>query len=387
MDDKKLFLMYATLNNEEFRKYLAIDYDAHKNNGLTKSLYEHLRVPEIVARLMDNRNFQNVSDETKKKMIYSDYYPESSKVMVQVYLDDRRNLCQELHNKVCTELKIPPALVEFVNFTELGIDDYNYHYYNPREGKLYLNQEIDYSECLNTELSERVLMGTFEHELHYQLRKNYAKLETVDPKQQYVLLSILLKEFVKANLNRETGINKSELEFDDASSPGYVYSLSSTYDYLNKVFEKYGFYDKIDLEEFRENRAIYHTALVGDYVDEETEDDFDSECIYNAESGELIAEDEIEDDVALLEHSIEFDLDMIYAVEMSEINKRMDNFFRDFFLEKMSKTANSFYSHFGYLVEYDFEDEYSEYVKNCKDLENLSGIDEAIPSEDGTEFE
>lgn len=370
--------------NKRLKNFFFRDLSEPQKSGLTHTFYEHMQIPEIVLRLMDNRDFNKQSNETRKEMIYSDYYPEDAKLVHAIYLDDRRNLCQELHNKVCKELHIEPTVIRIVNFKEDTNYDYDlFHFYDTKDGILYINSMINYEECEQTELAEHVLRGTFVHEVYYKLRKNFVRMDQITGHERYLMISALMKEFVVDSLAEEQ-CNKlmDEFRFDDVYSSTQVYGILKSYNFLDDIFKKFNLLNIPSAKTLVDTRIDFLNALIGKEDEEDDEDDFedDVEVEYDEEGNAVEVSADMEDDESIMDDVLEFDFDLLYAVENTLLNKQTHGMFAEFFFEELKSCANDYYGVFE--LEFDdstFEEEYKMHRENCKEVEELDAeIDAAI---------
>lgn len=359
----QLITAYSSAKSEELDKFFYRNEKAYYENGETSTLYEDMILPNIVLRLMDNRDFKTATNEVKREMIYNDYYPEESKTDYNVYLDDRWNLCQELHNKLCKEYNITPTLIKFVNFKDTEMDYDCFEHYNPIDGIIYMNSLIDYSNCETTELAERVCQATFMHQLHMELRKNFFNLDKIDKKQRYILLSTFNKMFAFTSLSQEKagGVRRS-MEFNDGYSTGMVYSIFSTYEYLNKMFTKYKLLDHPMLRDFNESRVCYLESLLGEDAEEDEDEEY-SEFGYDEED----YEDEIDVEDGILYDTIGYDLDILYTIDTSVLNENSHKFVFNVIINEMDKCASDFYEFFGNGLKISFKDQYFDYKDSISD--------------------
>lgn len=370
MDKGQFLFLNMSINNKNMLKYFKFDSKQYKNKGETKSLYSGMNPINLVLRLMDNRNFITADNEIKKEMIYSDYYPQESKTSLAVYHDDRRNLCQELHNQLCGELGIPETLVILEDFDKLKLDVDMFHFYDPHTGKIYINTGINYSNCGAVEMAEAVIRATHIHELHNRLRTNIFNMDKLEGEKKYLLYSLFLKQFITdENYKLRRNQEARDLEFNDGYSSSYVYATYQAYDYLDKLFRKYKLEKRPELKDFYECMLSYKASLTDlSALTEEDEEQMDDSIDY-------------EEDDSLLYDTLSFDMDLLYSLETSELNDMSDGLIFETVFNEMSDTANDFYSFFGYDME-NFEDEYDLFKAEeeaSQELEDM--LNEALEEE------
>jgi len=353
-DRYRMFVLNSCTNigglaqNHGLQEYFKRDYNEPRNSGETFTFYEKMYLPEIFVRLMDNRNFKLQPDSIKCKMIHTDYYPQEARTSYDVYLDDRRNLCQELHNKLCKYLGIPETRVRFVNFRDTKYDFDMFTYYDTKDGCLYVNTEIDYSNCEPTELAERIMQGTFVHEIHYKLKKNLFKMDEVDAKERYLLVSALMKEFAINNLREEDYSTMAKcFDYNDGYSSSQLYAIFNTYNYIYSMLKKHGIEDMPEFKTFCDSRQEFLTQLIGTQEEDDNYEEFNLEFDYNEDDESVEASLDIDTQDAIIEQSLDYDFDLLYSIETSEINKDTLGMFSDFFLEELNSSADEYYEFFG----------------------------------------
>ena len=362
----------GTTKSCALRNLLQVDYDKDNGNGETSTLYENMSIINIILRLMDNRDFNAVSNEVKKEMIYSDYYPEQAKVLTAVYMDDRRNLCQELHNKMCKVLNIPKTKLIFTSFKQEEMDSSLFSYYDYNNGEILLNTDINYSDCEPTELAQRVIHATYEHEVYNNIKTNLLSLDKLGKKERYLVVSTLMKMFVTDNL-LEGGENALANSFsnEDGCSPVCIYAVYNSYEYLYNLFNKNNLNKLNILETFYESRLEFLEDLLG------TEDEpYEIEACFD-DCGEIEDCEDIDIKYAIIGDTMDYDMNLLYEVEHSEKNKDTKGFFYEFFKEELNDNADSFYGFFGldmakdeFVSEYEeFRDEYDHALED--DEENM----------------
>lgn len=381
LDKYKMFLLNTCSDidglpqSEGLKEFFKRDFSEPGRSGEIFTLYEQMQIPELVLRLMDNRDFNKQPDSIRKEMVYSDYYPNQAKTSHAIYLDDRRNLCQELHNKLCKYLNVPPTRIKLVDFKEETDYDHDlFQYYDTKDGNLYINSAMDYSNCEQTELAERVMQGTFVHEVYYKLRKNFFRLDKLKGEERYLLLSALMKEFVVNSLNEEKckGLSK-EFKFNDAYSATQIYGILSTYNYLDDMFKKLKLEKIPAVSTLINTRIDFLTALIGtEEADEDNDESLEPEIEYNEEDNSVEASMDVDEERAIIEEVLEFDYDLLYAVETSDLNMLTQGMFLDFFLEEMKECADEYYKFFG--IEFDdssFEEDYEIFRQENKALDEI----------------
>ena len=369
--EKQLILLNMCYHNEGLRRYLSRDYKKFENLGLTKSLHDDKREIDIILRLMDNRNFDKADDNTKKEMVYSDYYPLESRTDKKIYMDDRRNLCQALHNKLCAGFQIPQTLVKLVGFRETEMDEDLFQFYNYQTGEIFINTDLDFAECGETELAQAVLRGTFIYQLHNELKNNFNKIDELSGRQKYLLLSLLMKTYILESFDK-AGKKKERdaIQYNDGYSSAYVYATFSTYEYLNKLFEKYKLMNYPQLEDFKECRLTYLESLTNSGENESGDDEeFDDiTSTYDRDADEVSAEADIEDEGCILDDTIDNDIDLLYEMVTSEISKITDGELFEIFKRELNESYQDFYDFFGYQTEFGFADEFENYKETCDAL-------------------
>ena len=365
---RQVVLMNLYLNNPEMNQYLSRDFYKQRKSGETRSLYDDKNLIEVVAKLMDNRNFKRLSSEQRREMILSDYYPEEAKDNIRVYWDDRRNLCQALHNKVCELICVPETSVRLIDFRETEFDEDLFEYYDPKEGELFLNTDLDYSKCDPTEMLQRVIRGTFLHELHYKVKTKYARLESVRPAERYALLSTLLKQATTAMLGQEECHSmRDDFQYGAGYSAEYVYAVAKTYIFLEGLFRRYGLIDSPKIEKFIEEKETFFESLA---TQEDQESDFDPTITYD-EDEESVEADADCDDEGILGDTMSYDMDLLYALQTSELNNNANGIYLDFFLAEMDACAPEFYSTYGLDMTTSFKEEYEMYQYTSEMLDHL----------------
>lgn len=350
--------LYSSFKSEELDDFFSRNEREYYDNGETKTLYSGMSLANIVVRLMDNRNFNQMTDEVKREMIYTEYYPEEARGDFNVYMDDRWNLCQELHNKLCGELSITPTKLKFINFKESDIDHDCFVHYNPFDGVIYLNNLIEYHNCETTELAERVCQATFIHQLHMELKHNFYTIDKVDKKKRYMLLSTFNKMFAFTSLSQEkAGSVRRNMEFNDGYSAGMVYAIFATYEYLNKIFTCYKLTNHPMLGSFNDSRICYLESLIGNNKEEEVE----VEYYYEDE------DDETEVVEGILYDTIGYDLDILHTIDTSVLNEDSKSFVFKVLLNEMDKCAGEFYKYFGNGLQVALKDQYQDYIDAIND--------------------
>ena len=384
LDKYKIFLLNTCSDidglpqSEGLKEFFKRDFSEPERSGEIFTLYEQMQIPELVLRLMDNRDFNKQPDSIRKEMVYSDYYPNQAKTSREIYLDDRRNLCQELHNKLCKYLNVPSTRVKFVDFKEETDYDHDlFQYYDTKDGNLYINSAMEYSNCEQTEMAERVMQGTFVHEVYYKLRKNFFRLDKLKGEERYLLLSALMKEFVVNSLNEEKckGLSK-EFKFNDAYSATQIYGILSTYNYLDDMFKKLKLEKIPAVSTLINTRIDFLSALIGtEEADEDNDEGLEPEIEYNEEDNSVEASMDVDEERAIIEEVLEFDYDLLYAVETSDLNMLTQGMFLDFFLEEMKECADEYYKFFG--IEFDdssFEEDYEIFRQENKALDEIEDV-------------
>lgn len=359
-------MLYSTLNSSGIKDFLNVDVKKFKRDGETLTLYENMSLENIIVRLMDNRDFKSVPDSVKREMFYTDYYPDEAKTSYDVYMDDRRNLCQELHNKLCEKLQIPETKVKFVDFRDTELDEDLFERYNPFDGILYINTMIKYSECDKTELVERVMRGTYMHQVYTELKDCFGNFSKVDGVHRYLLLSSLSKLIALSSLSDENlnGVRR-EMEYSDGYSAGMVYSICSTYELLHSIFEENKIYEKIDLEEFKEQRLCYLKSLDDEefYGEKDDDDEFDFPDDFGEDEDEYVSE--VED--GILYDTVGYDLDILHIIDTSVLNEQVGGVVFKVLIEEIDKCAKDFYGFFGSTVETSFAEQYAEYKRELNE--------------------
>lgn len=374
--EKQLLLINMCYHSEGLRNYFSRDYKMYKNDGLTKSLHDDKKAIEIVLRLMDNRNFDKMDDTTKREMVYADYYPIEAKTDKGVYLDDRRNLCQALHNKLCAELQIPETLVRLVDFRNTEMDEDLFHYYNHNTGEIFINTGLNYSECGETQLAEGVIRATFVYQLHNELKRKFKTIDKLQDKHKYLVLSLLLKTYMAESFSALGDKKKRDaFLYNDGYSSAYVYATYSTYEYLKNLFSKYNLNNIPQLEEFNESRISYCAALTNSSLEVSDEDEEEDDIFYDPENEEVSVEAEVNDEGCILDDTIDIDIDLLYDLEMSEINKMTEGEIFNILKRELDASYEDFYDMFGYVTEFGFAEEFDNYKESCEELKEAEEMD------------
>ena len=377
--EKQLILLNMCYHNEGLKKYFSRGYNMYRDIGLTKSLYDDKNTIDIVLRLMDNRNFDKMDDKTKREMFYTDYYPVEAKTDKGVYLDDRRNLCQALHNKICLGLQIPETIVKLVDFRKTDMDEDMFHFYNHKTGEIFINTGLDYSATGETELAEAVIRATFIYQLHNELKQNFKRIDELGGKHKYLLLSLLLKTYMVETFDAEGKDKKRDaIQYNDGFSSAYVYATFSTYEYLNRMFEKYNLTKLPQLETFNEGRLSYLEALTNLNVEEreDEEGETDEDVFFDPEDEEVSVEAEVNDEGCILDDTIDLDIDLLYDTEMSSINKMTEGEIFNIFKRELDESYKDFYDFFGYKTEFGFAEEFDNYKESVIALEETEEFEE-----------
>lgn len=384
-DSIRAVMLYATLNSPGLHKFLKAEFVDHKLTGETMTLYEKMSFENIVLRLMDNRDFNALSENEKASMVYTDYYPESARTDERVFMDDRWNLCQELHNKLCAELHIPETLVKIVNFKETEMDDDLFEHYDPFSGIIYLNSEIKYHNCSETELVERVMHATYMHKLYCELRRNFGNLSAVDGKYRYLLCSCLNKLVALSSLTDENlpGVRR-EMEYNDGFSAGMLYAVFSAYNRLNKMFTEHNLYSYPGLQKylttFKLDRESFMSRIT-DEIGQENEDEDDDEDLTELDGYDELDEFEKE----LLEPEVEegllyscagYDMDILHIIDTSVLNEQIGKTMFPILLNEMDGCARDFYAFFGSKVTTPFKEQYEEYMSELDESGDEEEFDE-----------
>lgn len=382
-EEKQLILINMCYHNEGLKSYFSRGYNMYQNVGLTKTLYDDKKTIDIILRLMDNRNFDKVDEKTKREMVYSDYYPLEAKTDKGVYLDDRWNLCQALHNKVCKSFEIPETIVKLVDFRKTEMDEDLFHFYNYKTGEIFINTALNYSEIEETELPEAVIRATFIYQLHNELKKNFKKIDELNGRQKYLLLSLLLKTYMAEthNLNKENK-KRDAILYNDVYSSAYIYATFSTYEYLKQMFERYNLSNIPQVKRFNECRLSYLGALTNSNIndnqddEDEDEDEMDEDVFFDPENEEVIAEGELEDEGCILDDTFDTDIDLLYDMEFSKINEMTEGELFNIFKRELDESYKDFYDFFGYYTEFGFAEEFDNYKQSCIALEETEEFEE-----------
>lgn len=337
---------YLLLNSPEINEILNKDYIKRAKENTTPTFYTNDSFYELVFRLLLNKDFENEPDEIKTKLIYTDYYPESARTSFAVYMDDRRNLCQEFHNRLCAEFKIPRTSVRFLEFTEdIGQDkEYFYDCYN---NAIYINTKEKFHTKSNSHLLEMVTRGTYLHKLQIMI-SNYVKKSTdYSEAEKYVCYSTLLKQTVLVQLSEEKYFQDREaLENSDEFCSADVYAIYNAYNYLEQVFDKVNLIGNPLIGDFEEDRMSFMASLTA-CPDEEIMD-----CEYDEESGELTQEGNFS--TSILDDTIDYDFSLLSELKNCHLNKYTNNDLFDIFMEKLDEYAPDFYGYLGSELGDDF---------------------------------
>lgn len=373
---------YGLTGNGIMKNFFSHNFNAFEKNGETISLYKKENIPNIVLRLMDNRSFLKASKEERASMIYSDYYPQEAKTQFAVYLDDRRNLCQELHNKLCSALGIPATRVAFVMFGENNIDDDLLHYYCVDDGVLYMNANIDYSGCEPTELAEQVIRGTFMHEMHYGSIKNFTSLDKLDGTQKYLALSLVMNNFLANNyLEERKSQPHQDLVFNDYYSPTKIISIVNSYNFLDAMFKRFNLTNMKAVQPFYSAREGFFSSFQPHEDADEEISDIDEEMLLNEENELEVSADA--ENYTTGEEMLSSDFSTLHEIGRTKLDKATGGFFKEFFDSELSECAHDFYSKFieGF-DENSFMEQFNEYEEDIVEYDKLNDeIDSALNEE------
>ena len=371
--EKQLLLLNMCYHNSGLNNYFTRGYKLYQKPGLTKSLHDNKKMVDIVLRLMDNRDFDKMDDATKREMVYADYYPLEARTDKGVYLDDRRNLCQALHNKICESFSLPETIVKLVDFRKTDMDEDMFHFYNHNTGEIFINTGINYAECGETELAEAVIRATFIYQLHYELKNKFQNIDELPDRQKYLLLSTLMKTFVVESHNANGEYKKRDaIQYNDGCSAPYVYATFSTYEFLNRMFKIYNLTNIPQLKTFNEHRISYLSSLNNANKSEQEEDEeFEDEenVLFDPDNDEMIVEGEIEDDGCIMDDALDFDIDLLYETEFSKLNCVTEGELFNILKRELNSSSKDFFDFFGYATEMSFAEEYDRFKECCISLE------------------
>lgn len=365
-------MLIASLNSADIQKIINHNLSIYEKLGENLTCCSDKSVAELVVLLADKRKFSEQPDEIKKSMIKCDYYPDQLKTKDVVYADYRRSLCQELHNKVCAEYNIPATKIKVVDFKETELDHDMFEYYDPTTGVIFLNSQIDYSKCVNTELAERVLQATFRHQIYCEIKRNWKSLHELSAKQRYILLSEFVKRFAVSTLKDEKfkGVAK-EVDYSDGFSSTGIYSVFVTYEYLNNLFTKHNLINNPLLEDFRTDRLSFVSSLTQKNETSSCEDFGELEGYDELDDFEksLLEEDAI-DEESLLYDALQYDLDNLNTLETSVLGQQTGGYIFNVLLSEMNDCADDFFDFFGGKLEDEFIELYKQREDLCLDQED-----------------
>lgn len=373
---------YGISGKGVMKNFFSHDFEAFKKHGDTKTIYQDESIPSLVLKLMDNRNFKEASNSERRTMIYSDYFPNEYKHYQSVYMEDRRNLCQELHNKLCSALSVPPTRVSFVKFSENGIDTDAIYFYCMDDGVLYLDADIDFSEYDPTDLGEQVIRGTFMHEMHHGTVKKFASLDKLDGVPRYLALSILMEQFLANNYRMEHKTqDRDDLVFNNYYSPVNIACTSNCYNFLDSIFKRYDLTKMKAVQPFYEAREAFFDS----FNPPEDEEDFtnaeDLDIELDENGLEVSADTE---DYALPEEMLEYDFEVLHEIGRTKLDKNTKGFFKEFFLSELCECAHEFYSEFDESFNEDsFAERFDEYEEAMEEYDQINDqIDSTLNDED-----
>lgn len=339
-------------NNKEMNSIFTRDQNMFKNQGLTETFYKTDSTREIVYRLLDNRNFKEASPAVREKMIYTDYYPQQAKQLESVYLDDRRSLCQEFHNRLCASLGICETVVSFSDFKG-AVDSDMFYFYDPLGGYIYLNTNILDEKDDILQLLISITQATFQHQLQTKLMGLYKNYDNYTNKEKYVCLSALLNESALAWLLAVGAKDdRKGLEAANDYSATDIYATHNCYLTLEKLFEDYGLTSVPEIKDYLSEKEDFLSSLscegeepnLDDYEDDdEDEEDYDTDAILNT--------------------TLCRDFTMLQEIRRSVINQKTNGDALRCFVHLLNETADDFYSSFNFPLDASYLNQYKDFVE------------------------
>lgn len=361
--DVRLFC-YLLLNNEELRDILSVDFNKNAAQNVSPTFYTGDSLEDIVFKLLVNKNFNEATTEDKKKLIFSDYYPEESKILTNVYLDDRRNLCQEFHNRICEDLNIPRTSVRFLDFTEDMGEDREY-LYDPYNNVIYINTVEDFSEKSDTHLLEMVARGTYHHKLQIMISSLVKCGKDLSNAERYVCYSTLLKQTALTELSKAAYYaDREALETADEFCSADVYAIYSSFNYLEKLFDGMGILENPEILDFEESRMSFMASLI-DFEQKDMEEIEEFE--YDEEDGSVSASGSFATNI--LDDTLSYDFSLLCEVRDSELNKNTNNDLFSIFIKKLEQTAPDFYGYMGSSLGDDYIENFNLFDEEDQDAE------------------
>lgn len=345
MSDKKVdvndvrLYSYLLLNSPEVNEILNKDFYKNAKDNVSPTFYVQDDFNEIVFRLLVNYDFENLDDKAKSRLIFTDYYPQESRTFYSVYLDDRRNLCQEFHNRLCAEFNIPKTSVRFLDFTEdMGQDrEYFYDVYN---NAIYINTKEKLHTKGNTHLLEMVTRGTYQHKLQMMISNLVKDGDSYSDAERYVCYSTLLKQTVLVQLSEECYHQDREaLETADEYCSADIYATYNAYNYLENLFDRIGVLDNQIVGDFVDDRMSFMASLIAQPEEESEFFEFDEETEELKQEGFFSS--------ALLEDTVDYDYSLLSELKSCHLNKYTKNDLFNIFLFKLDGTASDFYGYLG----------------------------------------
>lgn len=374
--DSKLFRLYSylLLNSKKMNKILSINFAENEKQNVMPTFYSNDSLLEIVYRLMNNPDFKNLPIEERAKYIYTDYYPEDAKVLESVYLDDRRGLCQEFHNRICKDFKIPATCIVFSDFSK-ELDKDKEYYYDPLSSTIFVNTQFDFSKQATTYLLQVVMQATYLHRLQIAIN-NLPKCEDkLSDSTKYVCYAELLKQ-TTLSLLEENGRSKDKENFKaaDCYCASDVYSIVSSYTKLEEIFENLYLTGSPLLSEFEEARASFMSNLPeGEEAEELTEEDL---YMFSEEERALYAQGQFS--TGVLMDTLEYDYEMLQELSEQDLNKYTKGDLFRIFIEKLDENAEEFYGGLGSSLGDDFKYSYIEHIKEEAGLLSESEEEESF---------
>ena len=369
-------MCYLVLNSKEMRNILTRDAFNQKKQGLTKTFYEGDSTREIVYRLMDNRNFKEAGPELRKKLIYTNYYPEAAKVLESVYLDDRRSLCQEFHNRLAQHYKVPPTTVSFSDFNGLDAKDL-FYVYDPLSGEIYLNSNFT-EEDDRLQLLIYIAQATAIHALQIKTNNLCKNYDNYTEKEKYLCLSMLLAESALAYL---TMAGRHDDRKGLAASNDYsavdIFAFMQAYSVLEQVFKEYGLTNVPEVDDYLSEKEDFMLALNGELEENMEEDPLD----------ELEDDEEEYEKDALLNTTLCRDFTMLQEIKTSIINQQTKGDVFNIFLKELNENANEFYESFNFPLDSSYKNQYRDFMEleEAEENEDYEDIPYYSQSEDSSE--
>ena len=348
-------ICYLALNNEEMNAILSRDYLKPKKQGLTTTFYSADSTREIVYRLMDNRDFKEQAPEEREKMIFTNYYPKEAKQLESVYLDDRRNLCQEFHNRLCASLKIPSTQIVFSDFKN-SFDSDMFEYYDPLSGIIFLNTNLFNGQDDILQVLISLTQSTLKHQVQYKLKTMYKNFDDFSNREKYVCLSALAAECALAELTK-SGAKDDRRGYEACSdySALEVYATEQSFEILENLFTELGLSFLPEIKDFIEEKKDFLLSLSGEDIN-------DNNLIMDDED-----EEEYERD-AILNTTLCRDYTMLQEIMLSTLNQKTDGDLFEVFIGLLSENADEFYETYNFPIDARYKVQFRDFLE-CEEAE------------------